>query len=125
LGGRLLQFGEGSFSGEYPDPAGGAVFAPRDGSSAHGTRWVAAASGRRLAGTAREERRSAEMPRRVADAAAMVSYAMREEKAATGGMGEGECRRCQSDDDSRWTGQDFIKARVYFSDQEIFKWAFV
>jgi hypothetical protein len=98
LGGRLLQFGEGSFSGEYPDPAGGAVFAPRDGSRAHGTRWVAAASGRRRAGTAREERRSAEMPRRVADAAAMV-----EEKAATGGMGEGECGGAvQSDDEWRW-----------------------
>ena len=78
MGGRLLQFGDGSFSGEYPDPPDDAVLAPRDARRAHGhgAMWAeaaAAARGPRRRGSAREEeRRSAERPRRVADAAAMV-----------------------------------------------------
>lgn len=73
----MLQLGEGSFSGEYPDPPDDAALAPRDASSAQGARWAdeaAAARGVRRRGSAREEeRRSAERPRRVADAAAMLT----------------------------------------------------
>jgi hypothetical protein len=64
-------------SGEYPDFPGNAVFAPRDG-GANGERWgkepeaEAAARGRRRRGSAREEWRRAESPRRVPAAAAMV-----------------------------------------------------
>jgi hypothetical protein len=72
----LLQFGEGSLRGEYPDPPDDADLAPRDASIAHGVRWAeaaAAARGPRRRGSAREEeRRSAVRPRRVADAAAMA-----------------------------------------------------
>lgn len=77
MGGRLLQFGDGSLSGEYPGLPGNAVFAPRDGGP-HGERWAedaeaaAAVRRRKRRGIAREERRSAESLQRVPATAAMV-----------------------------------------------------
>lgn len=77
MGGRLLQFGDGSFSGECPDPPDDAVLAPRGARRGHGATCgeeAAAARGPRRRRSAREEgeRRRAERPRRVADAAAIV-----------------------------------------------------